>query len=153
DLWRPYFELLDETARAGGRMFAQVHSRALSVLFSFETRMPFDRLPEWREVRRLPLPEQRAALRDPEGRRKLGAAADAADYGRRVGAETGRPDYDWIFLMEDPTGPHRAVAELARERGLDPVAAMIDLAMERNLRCFFVQPLFNENLDHVLEMM
>jgi N-acyl-D-amino-acid deacylase len=48
DLWRPYFDLLDETARAGGRMFAQVHSRALSVLLSFETRLPFDRLPEWR---------------------------------------------------------------------------------------------------------
>jgi N-acyl-D-amino-acid deacylase len=43
DLWRSYFELLDETARAGGRMFAQVHSRALSVLLSFETRLPFDR--------------------------------------------------------------------------------------------------------------
>ena len=51
DLWRPYFDLLDETARAGGRMFAQVHSRALSVLLSFETRLPFDRLPEWRELR------------------------------------------------------------------------------------------------------
>src|SRR5262249_27874367 len=61
DLWRPYFDLLDETALAGGRMFAQVHSRALSVLFSFETRLPFDRLPEWRELRRRPLDEQRAA--------------------------------------------------------------------------------------------
>ena len=30
DLWRPYFDLLDETAAAGGRMFAQVHSRFVS---------------------------------------------------------------------------------------------------------------------------
>ena len=30
---------------------------------------------------------------------------------------------------------------------------MIQLAVERDLRCFFVQPLFNENLDDVLEMM
>ena len=153
DLWRPYFDLLEETARAGGRMFAQVHSRALSVLLSFETRMPFDRLPEWRELRRRPLPEQRIALRDPEVRKKLVAAAGAAEYGRGVGADTRRPEYEWIFLMDDPTGPHRSVAELARERGLDPVEAMIDLAVERDLRCFFVQPLANENLDHVLEMM
>jgi N-acyl-D-amino-acid deacylase len=153
DLWRPYFDLLEETARAGGRMFAQVHSRALSVLLSFETRLPFDRLPEWRDLRRRPLTEQRAALRDPEARKKLVAAAGAADYSRGVGAETRRPEYEWIFLMEDPTGTHRSVAELARERGLDPVAAMIDLALERDLRCFFVQPLANENLDHVLEMM
>ena len=45
------------------------------------------------------------------------------------------------------------MAELARQRGLDPVEAMIQLAVERDLRCFFVQPLFNENLDDVLEMM
>jgi N-acyl-D-aspartate/D-glutamate deacylase len=45
------------------------------------------------------------------------------------------------------------VAEIARERGVDPVEAMIQLALERDLRCFFVQPLANENLDHVLEMM
>jgi N-acyl-D-aspartate/D-glutamate deacylase len=153
DFWRPYFALLEETAQAGGRMFAQVHSRALSVLFSFETRLPFDRLPEWRELRRRPLDEQRAALRDPELRRRLVAAASAGEYGRAVGAEARRPDFDWIFLMEDPTGPHRSVAELGRARGLDPVAAMIDLALARDLRCFFVQPLFNENLDDVLEMM
>src|SRR5262249_47521913 len=47
DNWRPFFALLDETARAGGRMFAQVHSRAISVLLSFKTRLPFDALPEW----------------------------------------------------------------------------------------------------------
>src|SRR5262249_40285399 len=60
DLWRPYFDLLDETARAGGRMFAQVHSRALSVLLSFETRLPFDRLPEWRGPPPRPPPPPRA---------------------------------------------------------------------------------------------
>jgi N-acyl-D-aspartate/D-glutamate deacylase len=153
DMWRPYFELLDETARAGGRMFAQVHSRALCVVLSFETRLPFDRLPEWRELRRRPLDEQRAALRDPGLAQKLVAAANQAEYGRGVGADTRRPDYQWIFLMEDPTGPHRSVAEIARERGVDPVAAMIELAVERDLRAFFVQPLANENQDHVLEMM
>jgi hypothetical protein len=51
DAWRAYFAMLDETARAGGRMFAQVHSRSLAVVFSFETRLPFDRLPEWSEAR------------------------------------------------------------------------------------------------------
>jgi len=154
DHWRAYFDLLDETARAGGRMFAQVHSRALSVLLSFETRLPWDRLPEWRELRRRPLADQQAALRDPALRRKLVAAVNEGDLGaRRVGAEARRPDYEWLFLMEQPTGPHRSVAEIARERGVDAVEAMLQLALERDLRCFFVQPLANENQDHVLEMM
>jgi N-acyl-D-aspartate/D-glutamate deacylase len=154
DHWRAYFEMLEETARAGGRMFAQVHSRALSVLLSFETRLPFDRLPEWRELRRRPLAEQRQALRDPGLRAKLVAAVESGDLGpRSVGAEARRPDYDWLFLMERPTGPHRSIAEIARERKVGAVEAIIDLAVERDLRCFFVQPLANENQDHVLEMM
>jgi N-acyl-D-aspartate/D-glutamate deacylase len=154
DHWRAYFQLLDETAKAGGRMFAQVHSRALSVLLSFETRLPFDRLPEWRELRRRPLAEQRAALRDAEVRARLVAAANGAETGpRTVGAEPRRPEYEWLFLMERPTGPHQSIASIAKERGQDPVAAMIDLALERDLRCFFVQPVANEDQDHALEMM
>ncbi len=153
DYWRPFFALLDETARAGGRMFAQVHSRALSVLLSFETRLPFDRLPEWRELRQRPLAEQRVALGDAALRARLVAASNEADYGRTVGAEARRPDYDWLFLLEDPLGPHRSVAAIARERGVDPVEAMIQLALERDLRAFFAQPLANEHDEPVLEMM
>src|SRR5262249_38571971 len=126
--WRPYFDLLEETARAGGRMFAQVHSRALSVLLSFETRLPFDRLPEWPELPQRPLAERPGALRDAALRDRLVAAAHEAEFSRGVGAESRRPEYDWIFLMQDPTGPHRSLAEIAKERGQDPVAAMIDLA-------------------------
>src|SRR5262245_28057382 len=37
NVWRQYLALLDETAAAGGRMFAQVHSRSLSALLSFKT--------------------------------------------------------------------------------------------------------------------
>jgi N-acyl-D-amino-acid deacylase len=153
DAWRAYFAMLDETARAGGRMFAQVHSRSLSVVFSFETRLPFDRLPEWREVRRRPLDEQRALLRDADVRRRLVKAAAEAEWGRAVGAEARKPDYEWMMLMEDPCGPHRPIAEFAREGGVDPVEALIQVALERDLKAFFVQPLFNENFDHVLEMM
>jgi N-acyl-D-amino-acid deacylase len=153
DAWRAYFDMLDETARAGGRMFAQVHSRALAVVLSFETRLPFDRLPEWREVRDRPLDEQRALLRDADVRRRLVRAAAEAEYGRVVGAEARKPDYEWTMLMEDPCGPHRPIAEIARQRDVDPVEAMIQLALERDLKAFFVQPLFNENLDDVLEMM
>ncbi len=154
DYWRPYFDLLDETAAAGGRMFAQVHSRSLNVLLSFETRLPFDALPEWKELRSKPLAEQCTALEDPTLRARLVAAASTPSGGRRaVGTEMRRPDYEWLFVMNDAVGPHVSVAEVARERGCEPVEAMIDLARERSLRCFFVQPIANENPDHVLEMM
>ena len=49
--------------------------------------------------------------------------------------------------------PHRSVAEIARERGVDPAEAMIDLALEKDLDRFFFHPIANENQDNALEMM
>src|SRR5436190_458020 len=46
--------LVDTTAAEGGRMFGQTHSRGISVVLSFLSRTPFDRLPLWSEVRALP---------------------------------------------------------------------------------------------------
>jgi N-acyl-D-amino-acid deacylase len=153
ETWRVYLGLLEETAAAGGRMFAQVHSRALSVVLSFRTSLPFDRLPVWKELRALPLAEQRQRLRDPALRRRLVDAARERDERRAIGAEPRPAAYEWIFLFDTVDGPRRSVAEVARERGLDPVEAMIELALEKDLERFFLQPIANENQDHALELM
>jgi N-acyl-D-amino-acid deacylase len=153
DLWRTYIALLEETAARGGRMFAQVHSRALTVVLSFKTQLPFDRLPVWRELRALPLEEQKQRLRDPELRRRLVEAAKERDERRPIGAEARLGSYEWIFVMDTAEGPHRSVAAVARERGIDPVEAIIDLALEKDLDRFFLQPIANENQDHALELM
>ncbi|MBI3825921.1 MAG: amidohydrolase family protein [Candidatus Rokubacteria bacterium] len=153
NIWRKYVDLLEETAATGGRMFAQVHSRALSVVLSFRTNLPFDRLPVWKDLRALPLAEQKVRLRDPELRRRLVEAARERDQRRPIGAEPRQASYDWIFVMDSVEGPHRSLAEVARERGVDPVEAMIDLALERDLERFFLQPIANEDQDHALELM
>jgi len=153
DLWRTYVALLEETAARGGRMFAQVHSRALTIVLSFKTQLPFDRLPVWRELRALPLQEQKQRLRDPELRRRLVEAAKERDERRPIGAEARLGSYEWIFVMDTAEGPHRSVAAVARERGIDPVEAIIDLALEKDLDRFFLQPIANENQDHALELM
>jgi len=153
DHWRQYFALADETAAAGGRMFLQVHSRALNVVLSFETAMPFDKLPVWRDIRKLPLAEQEAALRNPEMRRKLVEAThEPMEQRRAVGPEPRSANFKWLFVMDRPTPPHRSVAEIANELNKDPVDVIIDLALEKHLKQFFLQPLFNQNDDHVLEM-
>ena len=155
DYWRPFFTLADETAAAGGRMFIQVHSRSLNVVLSFETTMPFDKLPVWRDIRKLPLAEQEAALRNPEIRRKLVEAVnnEPREEGRGIGAEPRRANFKWLFVMDKASPPHRSVAEIAEELDKDPVEVIIDLALEKHLKQFFLQPLANENQDHVLEMM
>jgi N-acyl-D-amino-acid deacylase len=153
DVWRKYLALLDETAAAGGRMFAQVHSRSLSALLSFKTQTPFDHLPEWKDVRALPLAEQRRQLRDPEMRRRLIAASGESDGRRPLGTEAKLADYDRLLVFDTVEGPHRTVAEVARERGQHPAETMIDLALTKDLDFFFLQPVANEDQDYALELM
>jgi len=154
DMWRPFFTLADETAAAGGRMFIQVHSRSLNVVLSFETVTPFDKLPVWRELRTLPLAEQEAKLRDPDIRHKLVEAVyqTPRDSSRGVGAEPRTAHFKWLLVMEKATPPYRSVAEIAADLNKDPVEVFIDLALAKHLKQFFLQPLVNENQDHVLEM-
>jgi N-acyl-D-amino-acid deacylase len=146
-------ELLDATAAAGGTMIGQTHVREFQSVLSFETRLPFDSLPEWREVRAQPLDAQRVALRDPDVRARLVEAATRGGYARAIGAEARAPDYDWIRVFDSPTPPYRTVAEVAAERGIDPALAMIDLALEHDLDQFFLQPFGNEDPREVLGML
>jgi N-acyl-D-aspartate/D-glutamate deacylase len=151
--WRLGLETIEATAREGGRMFGQVHSRALNVLLSFETATPFDEWDVWREVRKLPLARQKAALRDPETRAKLVASADRPPTDRRaIGAEARPPEWDWVFLMDQMQGPHPSMASLARQRNQHPVELMIDLALERDFKRFFLQPIANEDEAAALEL-
>ena len=156
DYWRPFFALADETAEAGGRMFIQVHSRPISVLQSFESVTSFDKLPVWRDIRKRPLAEQEAALRNPEMRRKLVQAANQPpqEGTRAVGAEARAANFKWLFpILDRAVPPYQSVAEIAAERNQDPVETYIELALEKGLKRFFMQPLTNTHEPSTLEMM
>jgi N-acyl-D-aspartate/D-glutamate deacylase len=154
DFWRPYFDLLDETAMAGGTIYAQVHSRALNVLLSFQTSTPYDNWEVWKDIRALPLEEQKLKLADPAIKAKLVEIANREYTGPRVvGAEPRPPNWDYVYPMADMTYDQPSMADLARQRAMDPVELMIDLALEHDFNIYFRQPLANENQDHVLEMM
>ncbi len=151
--WQGQLGMIDATAKAGGNMWAQSHAREFAVLLSWKTRLPFDNLPEWREVRALPLEEQAKAFRDPALRAKLVAAAHHGDYGRAIGAEARKPDYRWIRILDNPVPPNPTVAERAAEQNIDPVELMIDLALESNFEQFFVQAIANRDPEHLLTIM
>jgi N-acyl-D-aspartate/D-glutamate deacylase len=154
-LWQDYLRTIDDTAAAGGRMFAQVHSRSINVVLSFQTVTPFDKLPVWRDIRKLPLAEQEAKLRDPEIRRQLVAAVHNTprEQGKEVGTEPRKVNFKWLLALETPTPPHRSVAEIADAQNKDPVEVFIDLSLEKHLKQFFLQPLVNEKDEYTLEMM
>jgi N-acyl-D-aspartate/D-glutamate deacylase len=134
-------ELIDRANAAGAQIFGLAHSRGIANLSSFRSRLPFDNLPEWREVRALPLDEQRRALRDPEVRKRLIHSAHHSEFGRAIGAEARRPDFDLMRVLERPIPPNPTVNEAAAARGVDPVELILDLAVETDLEQFFWQPM------------
>jgi len=116
--------------------------------------MPFDKRELWRDIRALPLAEQKAAFQNSETKAKLIEIANRPHEGpKAIGTEIRPPDWDWLFLMDTVEGPHQTMAEVARQRGVSEVEAMIDLGVESDMKVFFRQPVANEDQDQALEMM
>lgn len=153
DIWRPFYEVANRAAKEGGRIFVQCHSRSLSTLMSFETYTAFDNWEVWKDLRSRPLAEQKTLLRDPDWRRRLlDVATRPYDGPEIVGAEARPPEWNWVWLM-DGVGVEERMDQVAAKRGVHPVEAMIDIALERDFKVFFRQPLANEDQDEALEMM
>jgi N-acyl-D-aspartate/D-glutamate deacylase len=135
-------DFLDDAAAAGARMIAQTHCRGISVLLSLRTRIPFDLVPAWGDLRSKPIEEQLAILRDPDTRQPFVDAAVNADYrgDSGFGARARPPDFEGIRVYVNGLPPNPSVADIGRQRGVHPAEAMIDLCVESDGDQLFIQP-------------
>src|SRR5207244_12188867 len=99
------------------------------------------------------LREQRRTRRTPRHRKTLSQAREERDPRKALGVEARPADYEWLFVFDTIEGPHRSVAEVARERKQHPAETMIELALEKDLDLFFLQPVANEDQDIALQIM
>jgi N-acyl-D-amino-acid deacylase len=157
--WDYQLGFMDETVAMGGRMYGQATTRSINAVFSLRSYLPFDVLPAWKEVRSLPLAEQKARLADPEVRARLIAAeAQMKPRSRELqggGAATTdprKPDYDNLFPMLSVDWDDPSVGELSRRHNKHPVEVIIDLALDNDNR-MFVQPIVNEAPADVLGLL
>jgi N-acyl-D-aspartate/D-glutamate deacylase len=147
---------IDETVRAGGRMYGQATTRSINAVFSLKSYLPFDTLPGWQALRALPLGEQKRRLAYPAVRSSL-VAEEAAmkpkgselQGGGAATTDPRKPDYANLFPMLDVEWDDPSVADLAAQQQKHPVEVIIDLALENDNRVF-VQPLVNESPADVL---
>ena len=151
--WKPVVELLDRINSAGGRSWAQVHTRQFGVLLSFSTQLPFDSLPIWKELRKATLEDQLLALRNPEMRSSLMHEAEHGDYGRSIGAEARKPEWEFVYPMESALPPYRSIAEIAASENKKPIDVFFDVAVANNLDIFFIQAAANQDQSVVLDLM
>jgi len=153
DVWRDQFRMVDDTIAAGGKMLIQGTATWNGSLRSFESMMPYDKAPVWDEFRKLPLEQQEAGLRDPAMRKKLVDAAKNYTLKPHPSYPNAlqRPvDWDWVFPLLQPLPPYPSIADFARQQGKEPIDVVIDMALERHLKLFFIQPSNNEDQDFVL---
>ncbi len=151
--WKPVIKLLDGINAAGGISWGQAHTRHLGTLLSFRTALPFDALPLWSDMRAGSMAEQKAALSDPGIRARLVEEATSGDYGRALGPEARKPVWAHIYPLTQPLPPFRSIEEIAAERGIAPMDAFVDLALDANLELFFVQAIANQDQDLVLRLL
>ena len=157
--YRYQLDYLDECVAAGARMFGQTTTKSINAIFSLKSYLMFDGLPAWKEIRALPLAEQKRRLANPEVRRALVADENRMKPRDNVfqggGAATTdprKPDYGNLFAMKDVAWEDPTIASLAASTGKHPVEVMIDL-MLANENQVFVQPLVNEAPADILDMM
>jgi N-acyl-D-aspartate/D-glutamate deacylase len=157
--WTYQLEFIDECAAAGARMWGQTTTRSINAIFSLKSYLPFDALPAWRELRDLPLVEQKRRLADPATRGRLVAEEagmkprdNVFQGGGAATTDPRRPDYGNLFVMKGVDWNDPTVAQLSEQRRRHPVDVMIDLVLENDDQVF-VQPLVNEDPEHVLGML
>lgn len=155
--WRTLLGLIEESARDGLPIRAQVAPRPIGILLGLQgTLNPFSAHRAFATIKDRPLAEKVRIMRDPAFKASLLAEADTRQnhpLARRVMA------FDHIFPLGDPPDyePPRenALSEMARCQNRDPAELAYDMLLENDGKAFLFMPFANYahyNLDACGEM-
>src|SRR3954447_24380172 len=135
-------DLLDATAKAGDNVWPQIACRPLVMQITFEDPFAFSSMDAFKEVLEAPR-DRRVDVYADEGWRERARSGSGGVFATK---------WDKTTIAE--TDRHRALmgrtlAEIAEERGVHPLDAAIDLALEENLKTRFRVVLANDDEDEV----
>ena len=142
--WQELLALLDDAARDGGQLWGQSSCQPSGAVYNWATWLPFDKLAAWDDVRRRSLDEQAGMLRDPDLRARLVAEVGERDFTLAKEAVK-KSFFERIVVMEDAGKLSRSLADVAAERDVHPVEAMIALGLESEFKVCFFQPTSNDD--------
>src|SRR4051794_24280887 len=135
-------DLLEATAKAGDNVWPQIACRPLVMQITFEDPFAFASLDAFKEVLKVPRERRVDIYADPAWRERARSGSGgvfATKWDKTTIAETDRHG----ALMG------RSLAEIADERGVHPLDAAIDLALEENLKTRFCVVLANDDEEEV----
>jgi N-acyl-D-aspartate/D-glutamate deacylase len=130
----------DEAWATGVRVYPQVSCRPLVFQMNLIEPFTFNMRPAFAELMDRSLAERMEAYRSAEWR--------ARAWDDLTGGKVLPPNWDSMLIAESEAHPEligRSVIELAQERGVTPLAAMLDVALDEQLQTRFWSVLANNN--------
>src|SRR3954471_21070179 len=140
-------ETLDKQAALGGEVWPQIACRPLVFQITLEDPFPFAMAKGFDEILAAPRAARADIYADPEWRDRVRPELD------KVWGHTWHKD--WLDETEKHTalahGP--SIAEIAAQRGQHPMDAMIDLALEEDLKTRYAIVLANDGEEEIGELL
>ena len=133
---------------SGADVWPQVTCRPLTFQLTLADPFTFNTVPSFQALMNRPVAERLAAYRDPEWRR---IAQDELEHGRVF-----RARWETMTVAECKSHPElegMTVPALAEARGMQPLEAMIDLAIEEDLATRFRTVLANNDEEIIEQLM
>jgi N-acyl-D-amino-acid deacylase len=154
DLYQQVIGFAKEENARGALLRPQTTARSVGVLFSIDTRTPFDRSPAWRSLREMRNGKKLVAVRDAALRSRL--IDEAEQYPPTV-------DLDQLYVVNHGTNghtearydldPERTLAAEARRRGICAAACFIEMLLETDGGLVLSYPFLNQRFEAVEAML
>jgi N-acyl-D-aspartate/D-glutamate deacylase len=131
----------------GVRVYPQISCRPLTFQMNLRDPFTFNTNAMWAALMDRPIEERIAAYQDPEWRRK---AQDEMEHARMFA-----PRWDSMRIEEarDPSLNGRTVADVAAERGIGPLDAMIEISIAEDFAPRFRDTIANDDPDVIADLL
>ncbi|MGH3719093.1 MAG: N-acyl-D-amino-acid deacylase family protein [Pseudonocardiaceae bacterium] len=158
DGWRRLLKVTEEAVTEGADLHPQIAGRPFSIIVSLDSTHPFKRRPSYKKIAHLPVPERRAAMRDPGLKARI-LAETPDDVNPRAALFPG--GYERHFPMNSLSPDYEpAAAEsfdaLARRTGRHPEELLYDFLAAEDTSGMVFRPLLgytDYSLDPIREML
>jgi N-acyl-D-aspartate/D-glutamate deacylase len=136
-----------DLVREGLRVVPQVNPRPLNFEFQFKAPFVFENMSLFRPISEADFDGKMRIYADPAFREAFRSKGAGPTFQRR---------WATTVISSCPTDPsieERTVGEVARERGVDPVDLMLDIALATRLEARFRMAVFNHDEDEVGQLL
>ena len=146
DTHKQQLKASDYAAERGGKVIALTVPQAMHLRLNFVSGFVLDALPGWAEILGLPLERRKQALADPQTRARMNERANSEEAGiLRAIAVWEHFTIQETFAPANKAHEGITVGELAKQRGVEPFDALLDLALSDDLKTSFAPPSYGDD--------